>query len=434
MGKLYTYNGSSWDEVTGSVGPQGPQGETGAGFTGGSYDTDTGVVTFTSDDGLGFSTEDLRGEMSGPASSTDNALVRFDGTTGRVIQNGVVTANDAGNIDGVNSINYNGTASGAFTAAGDTAYNSDRRTFDVALGNGVIANLPNEIQVDIQNDTGSTIANGTVIQLVGTVGASGIMRGKPAVLSEITSPRQILGLATEDIANGAMGKVTRVSEVNNLNTSTMAVEAPIYLSTTAGVFTTTEPTAPNLAWELGLVTASHAVVGKVQVNVLNIPHRLENLADVNGTAPVDGSFLAYDATNGYHDFTANVSDFATAAQGALADTSVQPGDVIPLADGGTGTSLVDPNADRIMFWDDSAGATAYLTASTGLTLSGTSLTVRSSSTTQTGIIETATTAEATAGTDTSRAVTAAGVQQFYTDRFTNSSAAKIYAWATWGGK
>lgn len=37
-------------------------------------------------------------------------------------------------------------------------------------------------------------------------------------------------------------------------------------------------------------------------------------------------------------------------------------------------SLSDPNADRILFWDDSAGATAWLQVSTGLSLSGTSLT------------------------------------------------------------
>ena len=37
-------------------------------------------------------------------------------------------------------------------------------------------------------------------------------------------------------------------------------------------------------------------------------------------------------------------------------------------------SLSDPNADRIMFWDDSAGATAFLTAGSGLSISGTTIT------------------------------------------------------------
>jgi hypothetical protein len=59
---------------------------------------------------------------------------------------------------------------------------------------------------------------------------------------------------------------------------------------------------------------------------------------------------------------------------------------ISVARGGTGattaaaartnlgiTSLSDPGADRILFWDDSAGTTAYLTVGSNLTISGTTL-------------------------------------------------------------
>lgn len=73
------------------------------------------------------------------------------------------------------------------------------------------------------------------------------------------------------------------------------------------------------------------------------------------------------------------------------------------------TAFADPNADRIVFWDDSAGAFAALTASTGLTLTGTNLTVRTSSVSQTGIVELATTAETQTGTDATRAVTPDGL-------------------------
>lgn len=47
---------------------------------------------------------------------------------------------------------------------------------------------------------------------------------------------------------------------------------------------------------------------------------------------------------------------------------------LPLANGGTGANLTDPNADRILFWDDSAGAVTWLTAGTGLTITGTTIT------------------------------------------------------------
>ena len=69
---------------------------------------------------------------------------------------------------------------------------------------------------------------------------------------------------------------------------------------------------------------------------------------------------------------------------------------LPLANGGTGVALVDPGADRLMFWDDSAGATAYLTVGTGLSITGTTLdatggwTLVSSSSTWTGGTQTVT--------------------------------------------
>jgi len=47
-------------------------------------------------------------EISGPSSSTDNAVVRFDGTTGKVIQNSVATIDDLANIELINSISVNG--------------------------------------------------------------------------------------------------------------------------------------------------------------------------------------------------------------------------------------------------------------------------------------------------------------------------------------
>lgn len=44
------------------------------------------------------------GDVVGPGSATDNALARFDSTTGKLIQNSVVTLNDGGDLDGILSI------------------------------------------------------------------------------------------------------------------------------------------------------------------------------------------------------------------------------------------------------------------------------------------------------------------------------------------
>ena len=55
------------------------------------------------------------GDLSGPGSSTDNAVARFDGTTGKLVQNGVVIIGDAGAVTGVTTL----TGSGVITMASD---------------------------------------------------------------------------------------------------------------------------------------------------------------------------------------------------------------------------------------------------------------------------------------------------------------------------
>lgn len=48
-----------------------------------------------------FTATSSGGDVTGPASSTDNAVARFDGATGKVLQNSVVIVDDSGNTTGV---------------------------------------------------------------------------------------------------------------------------------------------------------------------------------------------------------------------------------------------------------------------------------------------------------------------------------------------
>lgn len=45
------------------------------------------------------------GDVAGPASATDDAVARFDGTTGKIIQNSSVTITDAGVVSGATQLN-----------------------------------------------------------------------------------------------------------------------------------------------------------------------------------------------------------------------------------------------------------------------------------------------------------------------------------------
>lgn len=71
-------------------------------------DTSSGVVYVCTDASVGAAvwSSGGSGDVSGPGSSTDNALVRFDGTTGKIIQNSGVTLSDGNAMAGAAS--YNG--------------------------------------------------------------------------------------------------------------------------------------------------------------------------------------------------------------------------------------------------------------------------------------------------------------------------------------
>ena len=71
------------------------------------------------------------GDVVGPASATDNAITRFDTTTGKLIQNSVITiADTTGNIAGVGTLNTHTIPSGT----GILALTSDAIAYAIALG------------------------------------------------------------------------------------------------------------------------------------------------------------------------------------------------------------------------------------------------------------------------------------------------------------
>jgi hypothetical protein len=87
------------------------------------------------------------------------------------------------------------------------------------------------------------------------------------------------------------------------------------------------------------------------------------------------SLAATGATNG-HVLTANGSGGVTfsAATGGSGVTAVGPSTADVLSVSGSDLVADDPNADRIVFWDDSESKWRYLEAGSGLTISGTTMT------------------------------------------------------------
>jgi hypothetical protein len=72
--------------------------------------------------------------------------------------------------------------------------------------------------------------------------------------------------------------------------------------------------------------------------------------------------------------TGNVLLSGTAPSWGKVGLTTHVSGILPTANGGLGVNLSAPGADRILFWDHSALAYAYLTVSTGLNITGTALT------------------------------------------------------------
>jgi hypothetical protein len=235
------------------------------------------------------------GDVVGAASSTDNAVVRWDGTTGKLIQNSTATLDDNGNFANVNAIGFDTTPGTLPTAAGSMYWDSGDGTPSVILNANTSLQLGQENIALVYNGTGSTIPKGSVVAVNGAQGQRPSVALADADSEALSAPT--LGIAAEAIANGAEGFVATFGFVRGINTSGFTAGAPIYLSQTAGAFTQTRPSAPAHTVALGWVIKVNASSGEVFVNINN-GWELDELHNVLITSPTSGNTLIYDAAVG----------------------------------------------------------------------------------------------------------------------------------------
>ena len=105
--------------------------------------TQGGVGTYLKNDGTGTLAWSTPGDISGPVSSVDNTIPRFDGTTGKVVQGSVIVVSDTGEMSGTKSIGINGDTSGSLTLRASATTTSHSLTFPATQG-GVETYLKND--------------------------------------------------------------------------------------------------------------------------------------------------------------------------------------------------------------------------------------------------------------------------------------------------
>ena len=118
--------------------------------------------------------------------------------------------------------------------------------------------------------------------------------------SESTAASTI-GIAMGNITSGADGNILvagYLEGLSNLPTASFTDGAALWLSSTAGGWTTTRPTQPAHGVFLGwVVTNSNGSAGRAYIKVIN-GQELEELHDVLITSPADDQVLTYEASSG----------------------------------------------------------------------------------------------------------------------------------------
>jgi hypothetical protein len=341
--------------------------------TGISYNSTTGVITSTVVPGTG--------DVVGPASATDNAVARFDTTTGKLIQNSVTTIDDTGNASGILSQQFsNGSA--VTLAAGKLWYDGSTGAWNAGMGGGNITQQIGE-ELFVYGKASATITDSPlqIIYHTGTVGSSGVITFAPTIAG-ITDENAIIGVATENIALNGFGRVTSFGVVRGINTTgsafgeTWADDDVIWYNPVTGNPTKVKPSAPNIKFQIGtVISAGSGGSGSFQVALVQGTALGGTDSNVQLSSPTAAQLLTYSTTSGYWKNTSLAAgtgiSVGNAASGVVTVTNSAPDQTVAISSG-TGISVTGtyPNFTVTNTSPSSGGTVTSVSATAPLTSSG----------------------------------------------------------------
>ncbi len=306
-----------------------------------------------------FSTIAVSGQNNVSASVVKDTLTLVAGTNTTISTNSAtntITISATGNLTSVDSIGtpdyitFDTTPENTPTAAGSVYWSSGDGLPKAILNANVEIGIGQESITLVKNATGSSIAKGKVVYVNGAQGQKPTIALADADTEAASS--KTFGITAEAIADGAEGYVVTEGVLRGVNTEAFAEGTAIWLSSTAGEYTATKPTAPvNLVF-LGYVIKSNPAAGEIFVKIQN-GYELSELHDVliDGT-PADNEVLAYDSTSGlWKNQTASEAGLAALSGSSFTgnisttgDIAVNGGDITTTS---TTASLFDANATTV---------------------------------------------------------------------------------------
>lgn len=264
-----------------------------------------GQVLTSAGAGVPIWTTNAGGDVTGPASSTDNAVARFDGTTGKLIQNSVTTIDDTGNASGILSQQFsNGSA--VTLAAGKMWYDGSTGAWNLGMGNGNITQQVGE-EIFVYGKASAAITDSPlqIIYHTGVVGASGVITFAPTIVG-ITDANAIVGVATENLALNDFGRVTSFGTVRGITTNgtafgeTWADDDVIWYNPVTGNPTKVEPVAPYIKIQIGtVINAGSGGSGSFHVEIIRGSKLGGTDSNVQFGTLVNKDLIQYSTSLGY---------------------------------------------------------------------------------------------------------------------------------------
>ena len=149
---------------------------------------------------------------------------------------------------------------------GRLGWNPTDQTLDIGMDYGVTQQVGLETYARVENATGVTIPNGTVVGFAG-VGANNTLSVSPYNADGSVPTLYVLGIMTHDLPNsGEVGYCTTWGHVRGFDTSAFTVGDILYADpATPGGLTATKPTAPDAVIPMAAVLQVDATDGEIFV-------------------------------------------------------------------------------------------------------------------------------------------------------------------------